>query len=247
MQQSHTFCITYTISDPFPLTEYMLCYFASYGTWPLKTVKSGLRNAQISLGFLDPSGPVLTPTLEESSGWHCLGTIRGSAAQIRLPITKRTLAAPTNLDRVVLWAITTHILSGIQYTLAAPTSLDRVVLWAITTHILSGIQRTLTLAAPTSLDRVVLWAIACMAFFGFRGAPASNRRILLPHNLAWGGRQSHSDTEAQTSWWKPQNLISASVSPPHLHQAQAQTSWWAPQNLTSASVSPPHLQQAQTS
>ena len=70
MKQFHSFCTTYSITDPFPLTEQTLCYFTSYlaerGLAP-QTVKSylaGLRNAQISLGFPDPRDQSSLPRLK---------------------------------------------------------------------------------------------------------------------------------------------------------------------------------------
>ena len=56
----HSFSMKYNIKDPFPLTEQMLCFFASYLTEEKlapQTVKgylSALRYTQISLGLPDP-------------------------------------------------------------------------------------------------------------------------------------------------------------------------------------------------
>ena len=65
-----SFCTVFSVSNPFPLTEQILCWFASHlaeqGLAPqtIKVYLSALRNTQISLGFLDPREQSSMPLLK---------------------------------------------------------------------------------------------------------------------------------------------------------------------------------------
>ena len=73
----HTkFCLTYSITDPFPLSELLLCYYTSYlarkGLAPqtIKAYLAALRNAQILLGLPRPTRTVVASTAKKSAGRH---------------------------------------------------------------------------------------------------------------------------------------------------------------------------------
>ena len=60
MHRFHNFCTTYNVTSPFPLTEQLLCTYASYladqqhTPQTIKSYLSALRSWQISLGLPDP-------------------------------------------------------------------------------------------------------------------------------------------------------------------------------------------------
>ena len=94
-----TFCSTYSITTPFPVSEDILCYFASYlavqGLSPrtIKVYLAGIRHMQISIGLPDPKEFSSMPRLKlVQSGIQrhtCDQQIR--AVKIRLPITPAIL------------------------------------------------------------------------------------------------------------------------------------------------------------
>lgn len=120
MKRFYTFCTTYSVIDPFPLTEQTLCFFASYlaeqGLAPQtgKAYLSALRNTQISLGLPDPRDQSSLPMLKRvQSGISRTRLQQGTTpTRIRLPITlhtlgriRETLVASDNPNRTVMWAI----------------------------------------------------------------------------------------------------------------------------------------------
>ena len=119
MKKFHAFCHQYQVSDPFPVTERVLCSFAAFmadGGLAPQTVKSylaAIRNTQLSLGLPDPreqsSLPILKRVLD---GIKRARFRKGPPARIRLPITtqvlhqiKATLESSSHPDKVTLWAV----------------------------------------------------------------------------------------------------------------------------------------------
>ena len=70
MKRFYQFCFSYTIPDPFPVSELTLCYFVSYlaeqGLAPQtgRAYLAAVRNAQISLGLQDPREQSSLPLLK---------------------------------------------------------------------------------------------------------------------------------------------------------------------------------------
>ena len=111
------FCTIYSVSDPFPVYELLLCYFASYlaqlGMAP-QTVKgylAGVRNAQISMGLPDPREQSSLPLLRRVQTG--ISRIRlqskSKSSRVRLPITIQVLerllevwVGSSNPDQTVL-------------------------------------------------------------------------------------------------------------------------------------------------
>ena len=98
---------TYHITNPFPLTEHLMCYYASFladqglATHTVKGYLSALRNMQISLGLPDPREQSSMPLLKRvQAGIARTRNAKGNPSRVRLPIT------PHLLRRI------RHILSG---------------------------------------------------------------------------------------------------------------------------------------
>ena len=116
MKRFHAFCSRYKVSDPFPVTEQLLCGFAAYladeGLSP-QTYLAGIRNMQLSLGFPDPRDQSSLPVLKRvQAGISRVRMYRGTPTQIRLPITaallhqiRRNLDSSSHPDKLVLWAM----------------------------------------------------------------------------------------------------------------------------------------------
>jgi hypothetical protein len=139
MKRFHTFCATYTVTTPFPLSEHLLCSFAAYladqnlAPQTIKSYLSALRNTQISLGLPDPREQSSLPILKRvQAGISRIRMLKGSPPRIRLPITA-------------------HILGKIQTTLNASTDPDKTVIWAIAATAFFGFFRLGELL-PTSLS-----------------------------------------------------------------------------------------------
>ena len=116
----YQFCSSYTIPDPFPVSELTLCYFFSYlaeqGLAPQtgRAYLAAVRNAQISLGLPDPREQSSLPLLKRvQAGIRRIRLQKGSnPGRIRLPITVHTLArirevllSSSQPNRVVMWAV----------------------------------------------------------------------------------------------------------------------------------------------
>ena len=111
MKHFTKFCFTYSITDPFPFSELLLCYYTSYlarkGLAPqtIKAYLAALRNAQISLGLPDPREQSSLPLLKGVQAG--IGRIRpqtgNTKAKIKLPITVHVL---TKIKEA--WQETTH-------------------------------------------------------------------------------------------------------------------------------------------
>ena len=119
MKRFHAFCTRYNIASPFPVTEYLLCSFASYlaneGLSPQtgKTYLAGIRNMQLSLGLPDPRDKSSLPVLKRvQAGISRVRLQRGASAKIRLPITpqllrriRQRLDTTTHPNRQLIWAV----------------------------------------------------------------------------------------------------------------------------------------------
>ena len=118
MRRFRAFSERYQITDPFPVTEFLLCTFtaslADDGLAP-QTVKSylaAIRNTQLSLGLPDPRDHSSLPVLKRVlAGIHRTRLNRGQPPRVRLPITatllrriKGELLRTANPERHVLWA-----------------------------------------------------------------------------------------------------------------------------------------------
>ena len=128
IKRFHTFCFHYNVTQPFPLTEQLLCSFAAYladqGLAPQtgKSYLSALRNMQISLGLHvpDPRDQSSLPILKRvQAGISRAKVFKGSPPRIRLPITvpileaiHQSLVMSTNPDKVVFWAVSASAFSG---------------------------------------------------------------------------------------------------------------------------------------
>ena len=121
-----SFCTQYNVSQPFPLSEHLLCSFAAYladqGLAPQtgKSYLSALRSMQISLGLPDPRDQSSLPILKRvQAGISRTRALKGTPTRIRLPITVRileaiqhSLATSTNPDKGVLWAVSASAFFG---------------------------------------------------------------------------------------------------------------------------------------
>ena len=93
-----SFCTAYNVSPTFPLSENTLCYFVAYlHTQALKhqTIKSylsGIRHAQIALGFSDPFAGAAYPRLEYVlKGVKRSQAEAGTSSKPHLPVTPEIL------------------------------------------------------------------------------------------------------------------------------------------------------------
>ena len=126
MKHFHTFCITYNVINPFPLTEHLLCSFAAYladqtlAPQTIKSYLSALRNMQISLGLPDPREQSSLPVLKRvQAGISRTRMLKGSPPRIRLPITahileqiRATVIASANPEKHAIWAIAASAFFG---------------------------------------------------------------------------------------------------------------------------------------
>ena len=120
MKHFTKFCFTYSITDPFPLSELLLCYYTSYlarkGLAPqtIKAYLAALRNTQISLGLPDP---------REQSSLPLLKIVQAGIGRIRLQTgnTKAKIRLP----------ITVHVLTKIKEAWQETTPEDGDLLWAV--------------------------------------------------------------------------------------------------------------------
>ena len=85
MKRFHTFCTTYNVNTPFPLTEHLLCSFAAFladqqlAPQTIKSYLSALRNIQISLGLPDPREHSSLPILKRvQAGISTIRMLKGS-------------------------------------------------------------------------------------------------------------------------------------------------------------------------
>ena len=93
-----TFCNTYNIPSPFPVSKHMLCYFATVlandklSLQTIRTYLSAVRSMQISLGFPDPRTQSTMPRLERiQAGIRRALATSGKLKKVRLPVTPAIL------------------------------------------------------------------------------------------------------------------------------------------------------------
>ena len=106
MKHFHSFCTTYNVLNPFPLSEQLLCTFAAFladqGLAPqtIKSYLAAVRNMQISLGFPDPREQSSLPLLKGvQAGISRLRMLKGSPPRICLPITAHILNKLNHFSR----------------------------------------------------------------------------------------------------------------------------------------------------
>ena len=119
MKRFTTFCAKYNVSDPFPVSEYLLCGFATFlaedGLAPqsVKSYLAAVRNTQLSLGLPDPREQSTLPVLKRVQlGISRSRLGRQQSSKVRLPITgqvlrrvKAELEQSRHPEGVVLWAV----------------------------------------------------------------------------------------------------------------------------------------------
>lgn len=119
MKRFQAFCTRFNVSSPFPLTEHLMCCYASFladeGLAPqtIKSYLSALRNMQLSLGLPDPREHSALPMLRRvQAGISRCRLKKGATTNVRLPITshmlrkiKQSLLSSSDPNRLVLWAI----------------------------------------------------------------------------------------------------------------------------------------------
>jgi hypothetical protein len=70
MKRFTTFCELYRVTDPFPVSEFLLCAFAAYladqnlSPQTIKSYLAAIRNTQLSLGLPDPREQSSLPILK---------------------------------------------------------------------------------------------------------------------------------------------------------------------------------------
>jgi hypothetical protein len=120
MKKFHTFCERFQVSDPFPITEGLMCSYAAHladqGLAPqtIKSYLAGVRNMQLSLGLPDPRDHSSLPILRRVQAGISRARLAtgNTSAKTRLPITppilrqiKQSLEASAHQDRVIMWAV----------------------------------------------------------------------------------------------------------------------------------------------
>ena len=119
MRRFNKFCALYNVYDPFPVTEKLLCYFATLlandGLTPqtIKSYLSAVQSMQISLGLPPPSEQSSLPRLKRVlDGIRRCRVLGGKPPRTRLPITAtvlRRIEAPlkehNGQDASAFWAI----------------------------------------------------------------------------------------------------------------------------------------------
>ena len=119
------FCSTYDILSPFPVSESLLCYFATYlacqhlSPQTVKVYLAAIWHMQITLGLPEPKEYSSMPRLRlvQSGIQHSYSLKYKDPAKLRLPITPSILIAHwspcgTNPDIVMLWAAATQCFFG---------------------------------------------------------------------------------------------------------------------------------------
>ena len=119
MKRFWGFCGQYSVTDPFPVTEHLLCAFAAHSAdaglagQTNKSYLTAVRNTQLSLGFPDPREQSSLPILKRvQAGIARVRLGRGQPSRIRLPITaqilrqiKQELSRTAHPERLLLWAV----------------------------------------------------------------------------------------------------------------------------------------------
>ena len=116
MKRFWGFCGQYSVTDPFPVTEHLLCAFAAHSAdsgLAGQTYLAAVRNTQLSLGLPDRREQSSLPILKRvQAGIARVRLGRGQPSRIRLPITaqilhqiKQELSRTAHPERLVLWAV----------------------------------------------------------------------------------------------------------------------------------------------
>ena len=119
MRKFGSFCERYHVSDPFPVSEFLLCAFAAdmadngLAAQTIKSYLAAIRNAQLSLGLPDPREQSSLPILKRvQAGISRARLGRGHPSKVRLPMTapllrqiKHELERTSHPERIVLWAV----------------------------------------------------------------------------------------------------------------------------------------------
>lgn len=119
MRKFTAFCTTYNVSDPFPVTEHLLCCYSAFlaqqGLSPqtIKSYLSAVRNTQLSLGLPDPREQSSLPILKRVQlGISRARLGRQRPSHIRLPMTakilrdvKSELERSNHPEKVAMWAV----------------------------------------------------------------------------------------------------------------------------------------------
>ena len=118
-KQFYRFCIQFNLSHPFPVTENILCSFASFladknlAPQTIKSYLSAIRSMQISLGLPDPRDNSSLPRLRRVlAGIQRVRSEKGVVSRTRLPITATVLQKihdclmpSQHPEKHVLWAV----------------------------------------------------------------------------------------------------------------------------------------------
>ena len=119
MRQFHKFCTQFNVHSPFPVTEYLLCCYASFlanrslTPQTINSYLSAVRNMQITLGLPDPREKSSLPMLKRvQAGIKRVRLMRGAPPRIRLPITASVLEKirlhlnkVSHTHSVLIWSI----------------------------------------------------------------------------------------------------------------------------------------------
>ena len=119
LKNFNSFCQRFSVHTPFPVSEHLLCCFASFladqGLAPQtgKAYLSAVRSMQISLGLPDPREQSSLPILKRvQAGISRARLAGGTPPKIRLPITahvlekiRASLSDSSHPHKVQIWAI----------------------------------------------------------------------------------------------------------------------------------------------
>ena len=115
----HSFCVSFNVTQPFPITEQLLCSYATHldnnnlSPQTIKSYLSAVQSMQISLGLPDPHDSSSLPTLKRVvAGIARVWMLRGPSARARLSVmaiilheVHALLAGSQCVNRKVMWAV----------------------------------------------------------------------------------------------------------------------------------------------
>jgi len=119
MKRFTAFCEHYRVTDPFPVSEFLLCAFAAYladrnlAPQTKKSYLAAIWNTQLSLGLPNPREQSSLPILERVQAGISRSRLgRGQPSKVRLPITapilrciKQQLEQGAHRDSCMFWAV----------------------------------------------------------------------------------------------------------------------------------------------
>ena len=117
MRHFYAFCVSYSVFNPFPISERLLCYFAVHlvdeklSHQTIKTYLSAVRDTHISLGFPDSKAADSTPRLGRiQAGISRVQVLKGPPKKLRLPITPAIIEPmrahwSMEKDGLLYWAV----------------------------------------------------------------------------------------------------------------------------------------------